>query len=1036
VLLCLAMFLLALLPRLGALERYITPDELRWVDRSIRFSEALSRGDFASTMQSGHPGVITMWLGSLGIRLQHELPATLPNFDPQNADVARFLAQYLDAARLPVIFVVAINLVVLFALLDRLIDRRAAFLAAGLIALDPFAVALGGILHVDALMMTFVLNSLAALCVALSSQRPTRWLIFSGVLAGLAMLSKSPAAILGVAAFLIVVVDGARQRRSIWQVVRRLLIWGLSAAAIFIVVYPAMWITPVKTVLRMRTTAENFSETAHSVNFFNGSNDRDPGPLFYPVVLAFRSTPILWLGLIAGAILIVRAKSAHDKRLRSIAWAYWVFALVFIGVITLGAKKLDRYVLPALEALYIVSALGLAFALESIRLPESGRLRKSWGIVQNGVVMLLLLISASQFLPVWPLTLRAYNPLLGGYAGAQQVLPVGGGESAEVGRALNDPSIVGRTIAVSDMVGTAPFFKGTLWPLTEAGLTRAEYFVVTSSDLQLTPIEMKKWTAEAQPVVTVTVQGQPYAWLYHNQWLNADEQRLQEQRRSTDALLTDYLPGLPGFQNESTKLIEAAPSEAAAIELLQQIAQSHDRVWVTHYAAAPRRTLNPIFRLLDTYAIQLDEWSSPLSEGALYALPDNLSFKAQPAPLNGDVNFGESIRLNRVESIVPRVQPGQSIGVVSEWFATGPTAQAIVALIDRDGHQWSTGDAPVPLLNEDNTARTRRINVPVPLTAPPGDYHLTLSVVDVASGGSINTRQNDGAIGGIVWPLGSITIEPSRNPIDPATRKPPITLNADLGGLTAIGSEAPPDPIISGDPWLLAMEWTSTADRLPALDVQWEWTQSDRVVYSTTLPLNSYATDRWRKGDVLQSKYDFRVPITVPDGAYVLQFKAIDRASGQPLHDRATRLTTVNVASRPRDFTVPTATNPLDVTFDGLFKLVGADVNRSGTQLTVTLLWQGQALTTTNYTAFVQLLNADGTVAQQIDRWQIAFDLPTSTWLPGQVIADQYVFEVSSGTDSPGVPRLGVGLYDASSGERLPAFEAGHRLPQDRLIFP
>ena len=75
---------------------------------------------------------------------------------------------------MPVIFVVAINLVVLFVLLDRLIDRRAAFLAAGLIALDPFAVALGSILHVDALMMTFSLNSLAALCVALNSANAAR----------------------------------------------------------------------------------------------------------------------------------------------------------------------------------------------------------------------------------------------------------------------------------------------------------------------------------------------------------------------------------------------------------------------------------------------------------------------------------------------------------------------------------------------------------------------------------------------------------------------------------------------------------------------------------------------------------------------------------------------------------------------------------------------------------------------------------------------------------------------------------------------
>jgi hypothetical protein len=105
-------------------------------------------------------------------------------------------------------------------------------------------------------------------------------------------------------------------------------------------------------------------------------------------------------------------------------------------------------------------------------------------------------------------------------------------------------------------------------------------------------------------------------------------------------------------------------------------------------------------------------------------------------------------------------------------------------------------------------------------------------------------------------------------------------------------------------------------------------------------------------------------------------------------------------------------------------------VNRSGAQITVTLFWQGRTMTTTNYTAFVQLLNADDSIAQQIDRWQIAFDSPTSTWLPGQVIADHYVFETSSEA-----PRFGLGLYNAATGERLPALETGQRLPQDRVIL-
>jgi len=329
-----------------------------------------------------------------------------------------------------------------------------------------------------------------------------------------------------------------------------------------------------------------------------------------------------------------------------------------------------------------------------------------------------------------------------------------------------------------------------------------------------------------------------------------------------------------------------------------------------------------------------------------------------------------------------------------------------------------------------DTARPRRISVPVPLTMPPGEYQLVLNVIDVASGGPLSTRRPNGQLGGTDWPLGSITIDPAQTPIDPATRKPAIALNTQLGSLLSIGSAKPPNPIISGDPWTLALEWAATSDHLPALDVQWDFVANGTVAYSTTLPLSSYSTELWRKGDVLQSKYDFRLPLEVPVGKYELQFKVIDRATGQPLSDRAIALTHVNIAARPRTFTAPLVEHPLDAAFDDLTKLIGADVNRSGTQITVTLYWQANAITTTNFTAFVQLIGADGQVQQQIDNWQIAFDAPTSTWLPGQVIADQYVFEVSSVT-----PQIGVGLYNAATGERLPALKAGQRLPQDRIVW-
>jgi hypothetical protein len=106
----LGIFLVALLPRLAAIGRYVTPDEPIWVYRSINFREALLTADWAATLQSGHPGVTVTWLGSIAIQLQLWLdPSSRIHLDwldqiywlsPDNADAFRHLSAFLTAARL------------------------------------------------------------------------------------------------------------------------------------------------------------------------------------------------------------------------------------------------------------------------------------------------------------------------------------------------------------------------------------------------------------------------------------------------------------------------------------------------------------------------------------------------------------------------------------------------------------------------------------------------------------------------------------------------------------------------------------------------------------------------------------------------------------------------------------------------------------------------------------------------------------------------------------------------------------------------
>ena len=66
-------FLVAFGLRLAPLNRYVTPDEPAWVYRSIRFSQALASGNLAEIPATGHPGVTTMWLGSLGVQIHRWL---------------------------------------------------------------------------------------------------------------------------------------------------------------------------------------------------------------------------------------------------------------------------------------------------------------------------------------------------------------------------------------------------------------------------------------------------------------------------------------------------------------------------------------------------------------------------------------------------------------------------------------------------------------------------------------------------------------------------------------------------------------------------------------------------------------------------------------------------------------------------------------------------------------------------------------------------------------------------------------------------
>jgi 4-amino-4-deoxy-L-arabinose transferase-like glycosyltransferase len=106
---------------------------------------------------------------------------------------------------------------------------------------------------------------------------------------------------------------------------------------------------------------------------------------------------------------------------------------------------------------------------------------------------------------------------------------------------------------------------------------------------------------------------------------------------------------------------------------------------------------------------------------------------------------------------------------------------------------------------------------------------------------------------------------------------------------------------------------------------------------------------------------------------------------------------------------------------------------RPGEAVRLTLYWQAQSPMDTAYTVFTHLLDADGQIQAQQDSQPQDGGFPTTDWLPGDIIRDEYTLALPSDAP-PGEYTLEVGMYRLETGQRLPAYDAdGQRWPEDAI---
>ncbi|MFN8423144.1 MAG: phospholipid carrier-dependent glycosyltransferase [Anaerolineae bacterium] len=571
-----AVFLLALGPRLWRIDAHLTPDELRWVCRTVGFHTGLATGDLGLTLQTGHPGVVTMWLGGLGLPTAPEAAWSKACLDSKSSELLyeladadrRVILERLYAGRRRIALATALMAAVIVWLAGRVFGRRTALAAAPLIALDPFWLAHSRFLHLDGVLtglMTIALLALLLFLVgpvdaAYGSPVRRRWLVASGVALGLALAAKSPALFVvgyGGVLWLALAAGGAHGLRTM---LGEGLLWLAAAAVTLVAVWPALWSEPLAVVRLVATEFANHgTATLERASFFAGQIRDDAGPMFYATVWWLRTSP--WV--VAGAAIAawsVGGEIAGQRRGRAAASGggggtstpraplpsdrialrgLLGFAVLFTLFLTAASKEFDRYLLPAFPAADIAAAAGLVGAVEWVRrgtwraYRAAGRARHAVPLRVGkggerfafvGVAGIVLATQAALVLPIGPYWVTWYDPLVGGAGRAQRLMLVGWGEGLDQMAAyLNaQPNASDLEVASRYRAAFGLLFDGRNVQTDDYDPDTTDYVVFMLNQVQRhqDPELLTKYMGVDPPAASAVIGGITLAWAYRNR---ADE---------------------------------------------------------------------------------------------------------------------------------------------------------------------------------------------------------------------------------------------------------------------------------------------------------------------------------------------------------------------------------------------------------------------------------------------------------------------------------------------------------------------------------
>jgi hypothetical protein len=111
-----------------------------------------------------------------------------------------------------------------------------------------------------------------------------------------------------------------------------------------------------------------------------------------------------------------------------------------------------------------------------------------------------------------------------------------------------------------------------------------------------------------------------------------------------------------------------------------------------------------------------------------------------------------------------------------------------------------------------------------------------------------------------------------------------------------------------------------------------------------------------------------------------------------------------------------------------------SDEVRAGGNLQSKLYWQALQELQVSYTVFTHLFDPENQIRGQMDSIPVRGQVPTSSWVEGEVISDEY--EIVVDREAPMDKYvMEIGMYDAGTGARLPVLDAQGQPRDDRILL-